>query len=580
MNDQTEQNRLQTYFRLISYLSTLKLPFAISIFGFIIFASSQPMLAKFFEMVITAIENQDGAARYALPLMAIGIYIYRGFGSYLGNYYNEFVGASVVRQLQSEIFKHLTILPSEYYDNTNDGQVLHQLNSATGLVKKTVTDALKVILREGLTVIFLLAYAFYLNWKLSVIFLLLAPVMAAVVAYASRRFRTIAKRNEDALGNVMQVSKEMISNYSVVKAFGAQEYEQQRFDSALKKAFKNQLKIRKISSIFTPVTQLIVATALAGIVFMLLSPSILAENTAAQLIGYLTAIALLPKSFRQLSTVNIVIQKGIVGGQIVFTLLDTEPEFDDGDIEVDSIDGEISVNNLSFSYPNTDTKVLNDISFVIKPGEMVALVGKSGSGKSTLAGLLTRAYSVADKTILIDGVDINDYKLENLRKHISVVNQNISLFNDTIRNNIAYGDTTYSDEEIMEALKLSHCLEFVETQKEGLDTIIGDDGLLLSGGQRQRLSIARAFLKRSPVLILDEATSALDNESENIIKKATEDLSKQRTTIVIAHRLSTIEKADRLLVVDQGIIIESGKHQDLINSNGYYAKLIQSEYQQ
>lgn len=580
MNEQTEQNRLKTYLRLISYLKTLKLPFFISILGFMVFASSQPMLAKFFEMVISALENQDAAARYALPLMAIGIYVYRGFGSYLGNYYNEFVGASVVRQLQSEIFQHLTVLPSEYYDTTNDGQVLHQLNSATGLVKKTVTDALKVILREGLTVIFLLAYAFYLNWKLSVIFLILAPIMAAVVSYASRRFRTIAKRNEDALGDVMQVSKEMISNYSVVKAFGAQDYEQQRFDSALKKAFKNQLKIRKISSIFTPVTQLIVATALAGIVFMLLSPTVLAENDTAQLIGYLTAIALLPKSFRQLSTVNIVIQQGIVGGQIVFNLLDTDPEFDDGDIEVESINGEIEVNNLSFTYPNSEEQVLKDISFSIKPGEMVALVGKSGSGKSTLAGLLTRSYTVDSKTIMIDGTDINDYKLENLRKHISVVNQNVSLFNDTIRKNIAYGDTEYTDEEIIEALKLSHALEFVETQSDGLDTVIGDDGLLLSGGQRQRLSIARAFLKRSPVLILDEATSALDNESENMIKKATEDLSKQRTTIVIAHRLSTIEKADRLLVVDEGKIVESGSHDELINRNGYYAKLIQSEFQE
>lgn len=578
MTSHKSTNQTQLYLRLLSYLKPLKLQFALSIVGFVIFAASQPMLAKFFELVISALEGKDLDARWTLPLIAIGIFIFRGIGSFLGNYYNEYVGASVVKTLKSNIFAHLTILPAEYFDKTNQGTVLHQLNSATEMVKRTVTDAIKTLLREGLTVIFLLAYVFYLNWQLSLIFVCLAPILALTVAYASKRFRKISKRTQDNLSELMQVSKEMIANYPVVRVFGAQQYEAQRYDNALNKAFINQLKVRRIASIFTPLTQLIVAIAIAGIVFLLLAPETLQNYTTAELIGYLTAVALLPKPFRQLSGVNIIIQQGLVGADIVFSLLDQKPEVDRGAHVADSVAGDIEVKNLSFMYPNTDDYTLKDISFSVSRGETIALVGESGSGKTTLSSLFVRTYTVPDNTIFIDGIDINNYQLQNLRQHVSVVDQNIFLFNDTIRNNIAYGDITYSDEEIEDAMRHSHSYDFVHEQKNGLETLIGDNGLGLSGGQRQRLSIARAFLKKAPILILDEATSSLDNESESIIKKATETLSAQTTTLIIAHRLSTIENADRLLVLNEGKIVETGSHKELLQKNGYYAKLYHSEY--
>ncbi|MCG8669351.1 MAG: lipid A export permease/ATP-binding protein MsbA [Pseudomonadales bacterium] len=574
-----EENKLQTYFRLLAYLKPLKFHFAISIFGFMVFAASQPALAKFMEMVIYSIEHKEADARFWLPAIAIGIFIVRGIGSFLGNYYNEYVGASVVTTVKLEIFNHLTELPAEFYDKTTQGQVLHRLSSGAGQIKKTVTGALKTLIREGLTIIFLLAYVFYLNWQLSLIFLLIAPVLAALVSYTSRKFRKISRKNEGILGEVMQVSKEMVSNYGVVRSFGAQDYEKQRYSSALMRAFRAQLKIRRVAATFTPVTQLIVASAVAFIVFMLLTPTTLATYSASELIGYLTAIALIPKPLRQLSGVNVAIQKGLIGAELIFTILDTEPEKDEGTHEVDTVEGHIEVKDFSFRYPSGKDDVIKNISLSVKAGEMVALVGKSGSGKSTLASLLTRAYQIEDGKVFLDGTDINQYKLTNLRKHVSVVNQNVSLFNDTIRNNIAYGDSNYSDEEVIAAMHHSHSYEFIQDQPKGLKSTIGEDGLQLSGGQRQRLSIARAFLKNSPVLILDEATSALDNESERIIKKATEELAETRTTIVIAHRLSTIEQADRLIVMDDGKIVEMGTHKELLEQKGYYSRLFHSEYE-
>jgi len=566
------------YVRLLSYLKGLYGRFAISIFGFLIFAVSQPALAKVMEEIINAIEAKDAEARWVLPFVAVGVFLLRGVGSFLGVYYNEFVGASVVTRVKREVFDHLIILPAEFYTETSQGMILHRLNNGVGQIQAAVTNALKILIKEGFTVICLLAYVFYLNWQLSLVFLVISPFLALVVSVSTRQLRKIAKKNERIAGQLLQVSKELVSNYNVVRGFGAEEYEKKRYGSALSRAFKAQLRIRRISAIFSPISQLIVAAAVAVIVFFILNPMFLDNSTTGELVGYLTAVALLPKSLQQLSGINMIIQRGLIGAELVFEILDTAPEQDDGEFESKSVQGKIDVKGLSFTYPGADKAVLKNISFTVEPGEMVALVGRSGSGKTTLASLIFRQYRVNDGSISLDGVDINQYKLANLRSHIAAVNQNIALFDDTVRNNVAYGDNNYSDEEIHQALARAHAAQFVDEMPEGLYTMTGENGVKMSGGQRQRLSLARAFLKDAPILILDEATSALDNESERIVTQAIEELANSRTSIVIAHRLSTILKADRLIVMQDGEIVESGTHSELLEKNGAYASLYKVDF--
>lgn len=573
-------NGWTVYKRLLGYLKELKLPFFISIVGFALFAASQPILAKMMEMIIHAIETQDANARFTLPLLAIGVFVLRGFGHFLGNYYNGFVGATFVRNLKAETFKHISTLPAEFFDRNLQGKILHRINNGVNKVESAVTGALKTIIREGLTVIFLLGYVFYLNWELSLTFIVVAPIVAGLVAYTTRRLKKISRKTEAILGIAMQVTKEMVTNVSVVRGFGAEHYERKRFDSAIGDAFDKQMKIRKLEAITTPVIQLVIAMAVAGIVFLLLQPQTLAENSAGELIGYLTAVALIPKSLRQLSSVNMTIQKGIVGAEMVFQILDSEPEDDRGSYEAETVRGKIEIKNVDFKYYSSKEFVLRNFHLDIMPGEMVALVGKSGSGKSTLTSLITRMYNVQSGEILLDNINIQDYTLANLRQHISIVSQHITLFDDNIRNNIAYGETKYSDEQIIEAAKKAHAWEFISVQPKGLDTPVGENGLKLSGGQRQRIAIARAFLKDSPILVLDEATSALDNESERVIKDAIETIMQNRTTIVIAHRLSTIQKANRVVVMDKGRIIEEGTPQELLDNEAAYAKLYRADLDQ
>lgn len=570
---------IKIYARLLRYLKGLVWAFALSLLGFAIFASSQPALAKLMEAIINAINHKNAEARWLLPFLSVGIFFYRGIGSFIGTYFNDYVGASVIIRLKNELFQHLTKLPAEFYNEMSQGQILNRLNGSVNMVQDAVTNALKIVVREGLTVICLLVYAFYLNWRLSLVFLLIAPVLAVIVSIATRKLKKISEKTQWIAGKQLQVSKELISNFVVVRGFGAEEYEKKRYADALNKGFKAQLKARRIASTFGPLTQLIVAFAVATIIFLLLHPLFLNGSNAGELVGYLTTVALIPKSLRQLSGVNVIIQNGLVGAELVFNMLDIPPEKDEGTYETETIGGELEVRNLSFRYPNSPKDVLKNINFNVKSGEMIALVGRSGGGKTTLASLIYRHYSIPDGKIFLDGVDVNEYKLANLRKHVAAVSQNISLFDDTVRNNVAYGDTNYSDEEITQALISAHAQEFVSEMPHGLDSIIGENGTKLSGGQRQRLSLARAFLKNSPFLILDEATSALDNESETIVTKAIEELANTRTTLVIAHRLSTIMKADRLLVINNGEIVETGTHKELLAKNGYYSELYHAEYE-
>lgn len=576
--DHSFQQDVETYFRLLKYMKPYYLTLALSLFGFGALAASQPMLAKLMEMITAAIQNKDVDARLTLPAMAIAVYFVRGVGTFIGNFFTSYVGASVVRDIRQSLFNHMTELPTSFYDNYSHGQLLHRMTNGVKSVQSLVTDAWKTIISQGLSVVVLVCYVFYLNWHLSVIFLVIAPILLMLVQLTTKKLRNIGRKSEQQLGSTLQVAKEMISNLGVVKAFGATNYERSRYQKALDIAFELQMKSRKVIAISGPLLQFVIAIGIAVLVFVLLNPSTLATYTAPELIGYLTAFALIPKPMRQLSSIGIIIQQGLIGAEMIFEIMDTPPEVDNGTAAPESVSGEICFNNVTFQYPRGKQPALRNVSIHVKPGETVALVGKSGSGKSTLASLICRLHDPQEGCISIDGIPINDFKLENLRKHISMVNQHVALFDDTIRNNIAYGEDKYSDEEITQAIENAYANEFIAEQEMGLDTIIGESGLRLSGGQRQRIAIARAFLKNAPILILDEATSALDNESERYIKQAVETVMKNRTSIVIAHRLSTIEKADRVIVMHDGQIMEEGPHTELISHGGYYARLVQAEF--
>ncbi len=572
-----QQTGLQIYLRLLSYVKPYWKQFLLSVLGFFLYSSSQPALAWVTGWLSEVVFHPDENAKYLIPLAVIAIYVFRGVGLFLGNYYLSKVSECIVHKLRCEMFNHQLNLSNEFYDNNNSGQLISRITFNVTQVTASATDAIKVILREGIAVIALLSTLFYLNWKLSFIFLAITPVIAIVVIIASKKFRKISSKIQLAMGDVTHVTSEAINGYQEVKSFAGEQYEKQRFHQASKENKSQNIKMVKTASINTPILQMIVAMALAFLLFVGLS--FLDQMSAAEFITYMTAAGLLPKPIKQLSDVNSTIQKGIAASISIFELLDTEPEIDQGTRSIDRVKGKLEIRNLSFTYPESNSPVLNQLNFTLKPGKSIALVGRSGSGKSTLVNLLPRFYQCEAGMILLDDIPVSEYKLNNLRQQIALVSQNITLFNDTIARNIAYGSLSESSpKQIHKAASSAYALEFIEKLPDGFDTLIGEDGTLLSGGQRQRLGIARALLKDAPVLILDEATSALDTESEREIQAALEHVMQGRTTLIIAHRLSTIEKADQIIVMDKGCIAETGTHSDLLSKHGLYYKLYQNQF--
>jgi subfamily B ATP-binding cassette protein MsbA len=570
-------NSLKIYLRLLDYVWPYWKPFALSLFGFLIFAMTQPALAALMEHLVDSLQAKQRSDIYWVPIATIFIVFFRGIGSFLGSYYIAKVANNVVHNLRCEIFDKYTTLPTAYFEDQNSGHLLSRVTYNVQQVTAAATDAIKIVVREGLTVIGLLGYLLYMNWALSLIFIAIAPVIALLVNYAGKRFKAISKRIQFSMGDITHVSSELINNYRVVRSFGGEEYEKERFKKASFSNFKQAMKMVQTGAINTPVLQLIVACALALMIYLALL--LMTNSTPGEFVAYITAAGLIPKPIRQLSEVNAKIQKGIAGAETVFEVLDTEPEKDTGDYVANTVKGKIEVKSLNFKYPESPNIVLNNINIDIKPGMMVALVGKSGSGKTTLANLVPRFYTHQQGHILLDGVDVNQYTLKNLRQHISLVTQNVTLFNDSIANNIAYGALKNTSlEDIKKAAKDANAYDFIEQLPEGWETIVGENGVKLSGGQRQRIAIARALLKKAPILILDEATSALDTESERNIQTALDTAMKNRTTLVIAHRLSTIEKADLILVMENGEIIEQGNHHELVAKNGKYTQLHQTQF--
>ena len=579
-----QDSSLKIYLRLLGYVKPYVGLFLLSIVGFVIFASTQPMLAGILKYFVDGLSNpeavlfpnvpylKDLQLLMAVPLLIILIAAWQGLGSFLGNYYLAKVSLGLVHDLRVELFNKLLVLPNRYFDTHNSGHLISRITFNVTMVTGAATDAIKVVIREGLTVVFLFAYLLWMNWKLTIVMLAILPVIAFMVGNTSKKFRKQSKKIQVAMGDVTHVASETIQGYRVVRSFGGESYEERRFAEASQGNTDKQLRMTRTGAIYTPLLQLVIYSAMAVLMFLVLF--LRGDATAGDLVAYITAAGLLPKPIRQLSEVSSTIQKGVAGAESIFEQLDVEPEVDHGTVERDRVDGYLDVRNLSFTYPDTEREVLKNISFTAAPGQMIALVGRSGSGKSTLASLIPRFYHHETGEILLDGVEIEDYRLRNLRRHVAQVTQHVTLFNDTIANNIAYGDLAGAPRaDIEKAATDAYAMDFISQMPEGLDTQVGENGVLLSGGQRQRLAIARALLKNAPLLILDEATSALDTESERHIQAALDQVMKGRTTLVIAHRLSTIEKADLILVMDHGEIVERGTHAQLLAQNGYYSRL-------
>ncbi|GAB3272217.1 lipid A export permease/ATP-binding protein MsbA [Parahaliea aestuarii] len=590
------------YRRLLRYVLPYWYFFAISIVGYIIYSLGNVLLADMMQFLLDSLGDSKSVdqgiigglayrladpgdmsalefARIAVPIAAIVLAFTRAMGYFVGTYFMSHVARNLIHELRCELFGKMLVAPSSYYDRHSQGVLISKITFNVEQVTGAATKALTIIVREGLTVVALLSYMLYLNWRLCLVFFAVAPFIAIVVRVVGKHFRRYSRRIQSSMGDVTQVSNETIGAYKEVRIFGGQAQQEQRFRAASEYNRNQTLKLAFADAMSTPVIQTLLAAALSALVWFALNPSILSGFSAGSLVAFLTAAGQLGKPIRQLSGIQSVIQRGLAACEDIFSQLDQDSERDTGSHRVERATGDIRFNDVGFAYPGSDAPVLQKINLHIPTGTSVALVGRSGSGKSTLVQLLARFYDCSSGEITLDGIALQDYRLADLRAQMAVVSQDVSLFNDSIRNNIAFGTMQRADDAaIRAALDAAYASEFVDQLPQGMETVLGDDGGGLSGGQRQRLAIARAILKDAPVLILDEATSALDNESEHRIQRALEDITANRTTIVIAHRLSTVEKADHIVVMDAGRIVAQGSHASLLAEGGLYAQLYHQEF--
>lgn len=562
------------YRRLLGYLRPYRAVFLFGMFGMVLYAYSEMKLAAIMRVVIDEVFiTQQRDVVMGVLLSMLWIILGRSGGTFIADYFMAKAGRSVIKDLRKAMFERLLRMPNSVFDRTSSGELLAMFSYNVEQVAEATTTVVTTLVRDSLVVIALIGFMFYLNYMLATVFFVIGPLSAVIIYALSSRFRKLSRRIQQSIGVVTHIANETIDGHQVVKIFGGERKELASFVNANEHNFRQNMKLTLSRIISESLIQAIATTALLGIIYLATS-GLIGTITAGIFSSYIIAMVRLFPPVKHLTNINAQLQKGIAAAQSIFNMLDIESEKDGGTLEIGRAEGRIEYRNVNFSYAPAKGRVLDSISFAIEPGETVALVGRSGSGKSTLVKLLPRFYEVAEGSILLDDRDINEYRLRSLRDQIALVSQHVTLFNDTVANNIAYGRLAkVSREDIREAAKAAYALDFIERLPEGFDTLVGEDGIMLSGGQRQRLAIARAILKDAPILILDEATSALDSESEKQIQRALERLMKTRTTIVIAHRLSTIEKANRILVLDHGRIVEQGSHRQLLAKKGHYASL-------
>ncbi|GED22211.1 lipid A export ATP-binding/permease protein MsbA [Halomonas halmophila] len=568
------------YKRLMGYVRPHWRAFSLAVVGYILYAASSTALAEMMKRLIDGIQNPDAAFRMWLPLFVVGMFAFRGLGTFLGTYYMTNVARNLVHALRCDVFNHMLHLPGRFFDAHSSGHLISRVTYHVEQVTGAATKAITILLREGFFVIGLVAYLMWTNWMLTLLFLAVTPLIGGVVSYASKRFRRISQRIQRSMGDVTHVASEALSGYRVVRTHGAEPFEKARFAEASEANRLQSMKEALTKATSTPVIQLLVALALAGLVWLAMSPALMAEMTPGEFVAFITAASLMAKPVRQLTEVNATVQKGIAAAGELFGLLEEPAEKDDGERLPGRLEGRVRFEGVHFAYGEDQPEVLKGIDLEVAAGEMVAIVGRSGSGKSTLMGLLPRFYYPTRGRILFDEVPLESYQLAPLRRCIALVSQQVTLFNASIADNIAYGMDEADPAAIEVAARAAHAHEFIAKLADGYDTVVGENGVMLSGGQRQRLAIARAIYKDSPLLVLDEATSALDTESERYIQAALEEVCRGRTTFVIAHRLSTIERADRILVMEAGEIVEQGSHAELMARDGAYAALHRLQFRE
>lgn len=563
------------YMRLLGYVAPHKRVFGLSLITMVLFSATEPVLPALMKpMLDGTFMDSEKLDPLLVPMLIVLLFVVRGVLGYVSNLSVSWVSERVVMDLRAAMFRKLIQLPTSFYDESTSGALISKLTFDVTQVTEASTKVVTVLLKDALAIIGLVSWMVYLNWRLSLVVIFIAPVVALVIRLVSRKLRVMSRKVQQSMGDITHVAEESIECQKVVKIFNGQDYEKQRFENAINQMRKFTMKVKMASIINVPLVQVVVSIGLAAVIYMAIIQINAGELTVGGFVSFFAAMAMVMAPLKRLTSVNEQLQRGLAASESIFRLIDEPTEADSGSIELERARGEVQFRNLTFTYANSPAPALTDIDLHLKPGETVALVGASGSGKSTLVGLLPRFYNVAADSILLDGEDINNIKLDSLRNNIALVSQEVVLFNDTVRNNIAYGSMRdATEEEIQHAADSAHVTEFIKDMPEGMETMIGENGVRLSGGQRQRLAIARALLKNAPVLIMDEATSALDTASEQHIQQALEELRKGRTCIIIAHRLSTIENADRILVMQNGRIVESGTHDELIASEGVYTRL-------
>ena len=568
---------LNLYLRLLGYVKPYWHMFVISVFSMVILAATDPAIASLIKPLLDGgfIQN-DRKTIVLVPILIVILFGIRGAADLANAVSMNWVSSRVVMDLRTDMFRRLLELPSHFYDHHMTGRLLSKFSYDVSQVKNASTNAITVAIKDSLSIIGLLAWMFYINWQLTAISLLCAPFIAVLVVVIRKRLRKMARKVQETMGDISHVISECVHNHKLIKIFGGQSQEADRFYRVNNNNRKFMMKFAIASAATGPGIQFISAIAIAVIVYIATQQAVAGILTVGEFISFITAMTMLITPLRRLVRINEFLQKAMVACESIFGLLDEPAEQDTGNTKVDRVNGVIEIDNISFRYNPDDTEALTGVSVKIVPGETVALVGASGSGKSTLANLLPVFYELKQGRIAIDGVDIRNYTLASLRANIALVSQDVVLFNDTVRNNIAYGSLRNCCEtEIMQAAKSACALDFIQELPHGFDTVIGEKGQRLSGGQRQRLAVARALLKNAPILILDEATSSLDTESERAIQSALDTIRKDHTCIIIAHRLSTVENADRIIVIDQGRIVQAGRHAELIQQEGVYARLLQ-----